>query len=57
MKQEQLATETEERYLAREDRLANTRQRVANRPSKSDRQLLLDTALCDTKNGGSHERQ
>jgi electron transport complex protein RnfB len=63
MKQEQLATETEERYLAREDRLANTRQRVAKRPSKSDRQLLLDTALSektalsDTKNGGSHERQ
>lgn len=48
-KKEQLATETEQRYLVREARIASTSQRVANRPSKSDRQLLLDAAMSDTK--------
>ena len=45
----QLATETEQRYLARGTRLASTSNRVANRPSQSARQLLLETALSRNK--------
>jgi len=46
-KKAQLATETEQRYLARGTRLTSTGKRVASRPSKSTRQLLLETALSD----------
>jgi len=42
---EQLATETEQRYLVREARLSGTNKRIANRPSQSDRQKLLDAAM------------
>ena len=48
MKKAQLATETEQRYLTRETRLNSTSKRVASRPSKLARQLLLDTALSKT---------
>ncbi len=45
IRREQLASETEQRYLAREARLASSNRLVASRPSKSDRQRLLETAL------------
>ena len=48
MQKTQLATETEQRYLTRETRLNSTSKRVASRPSKLARQLLLDTALSKT---------
>ncbi|MDE0991064.1 MAG: 4Fe-4S dicluster domain-containing protein [Pseudomonadales bacterium] len=48
-KKAQLATETEQRYLARGTRLTSTGKRIASRPSKSTRQLLLATALSGNK--------
>ena len=48
MKKAQLATETEHRYLTRETRLNISSKRIASRPSKLARQLLLDTALSKT---------
>ena len=62
-KKAQLATETEQRYLARGARLTSASERVATRPSKSTRQLLLETALSektalsDTKNALSGDEQ
>jgi electron transport complex protein RnfB len=48
LKKAQLAAETEQRYLTRETRLNISSKRIASRPSKLARQLLLDTALSKT---------